>query len=251
MKGKISQVNVGSGGVPKSPVSQAYVSLERLLGDQWSWGVDQIQDNGKPGKHGGSRQAVCLYSVECLAELNNQGFKVFPGALGENLTTEGIDYREVRIGDVYQVGADVQLRLTKIRTPCATIAEVYGTNIIKAMIDERVQKCDYTAPKWGMTGFYAEVFQAGRVRQHDTIERIFEGDVDIPLGKWREYTGKEYDLVDIALDAGTNPPESIIVYRARGDSELGPRHLLVMSKNIFLEKVRIDGVEVPRFTFID
>ena len=130
----------------------------------------KIQKNGKTGKHGGSGKAVCLYSLECLERLKESGFAVFPGALGENFTTEELDYHAVKLGDVYQVGAEVQIRITKIRAPCGTIAAAYGKDITSAIWDERVKKCDYTALKWGMTGFYAEVFQAGRVLQNDAME---------------------------------------------------------------------------------
>ena len=173
MAGNIHQINIGNGGVPKLPVPEAYVSLERIIGDKWGWGVDKIKSSGKPGKHGGSQKAVCLYSLECLEELKRLDFPVFPGALGENLTTEGLEYRTVRIGDMYQVGPDVRIRISKIRTPCTTIADAYGAGIIKAMFDQQVEKCDYTSPKWGMTGFYAEVFRQGLVRRDDPIQKIF------------------------------------------------------------------------------
>ena len=185
------------------------------------------------------------------ARRKESGFAVFPGALGENFTTEEIDYHAVRLGDVYQVGPEVQIRITKIRAPCGTIAEAYGKDITNAMWDERVKKCDYAAPKWGMTGFYAEVFQSGRVRPGDSIERIFGGDPDVPLGKWRDYRGQEYEVLEIALDTETEPPESMVVYRARGDSEFGPKLVWVRPKKIFLEKVTVDGEELPRFTFVD
>jgi len=251
MKGKVHQINVGAGGVPKYPVLEAYVSRERVIGDDWSWGSDKIQKNGKTGKHGGAGKAVCLYSLECLERLKEFGFAVFPGALGENFTTAELDYRAVKLGDVYQVGAEVQIRITKIRAPCGTIAEAYGKDITNAMWDEKVKKCDYAAPKWGMTGFYAEVFQTGRVRPSDIMERIFEGDADLPLGKWRDYKGSEYDVLDIALDTEMNPPGSTVVYRARSDSEFGPKRVLISSKKTFLEKIVVDGKEIPRFTFVD
>ncbi|MBI2102711.1 DUF1653 domain-containing protein [Candidatus Woesearchaeota archaeon] len=250
MTGKIHQINTGSGGVPKLPVPEAYVSLERVIGDEWSWGIDRIQSSGKPGKHGGSQKAVCLYSLECLEELKKSGFPVFPGALGENLTTEGLDYHTIRIGDVYQVGADVRLRISAIRTPCTTIADAYGAGIIKAMFDQRVAKCDYTSPRWGLTGFYAEVFRQGVVRRDDPIEKIFAGDPDIPLGKWRHYRGNEYDVLDIALDTETEQPEPVVIYRAREDSEFGPRRVWVRSRNDFLTTVRTKDGDVPRFTFL-
>jgi len=69
MNGKLYQINVGRGGVPKNPVLEAYVSKERVIGDDWDWSYEKIQKNGKPGKHGGSGKAVCLYSVECLDRL--------------------------------------------------------------------------------------------------------------------------------------------------------------------------------------
>ena len=115
MSGIIYQLNIGSGGVPKLPVPQARVTRERIEGDDWNWAVNKIQLNNKPGGHGGSLQAICLYSLECLARLRGQGFPVFPGALGENFTTQGIDYSQVRTGDTYQVGSVVQIRITRLR----------------------------------------------------------------------------------------------------------------------------------------
>lgn len=173
--GRLHQINIGNGGVPKRPVEEVQVSLDRVIGDDWNWSHEKIQANGKPGKHGELGKAICLYSIECLERLKKQGFQVFPGALGENFTTEGIDYATVRIGDVYQVGSEVQIRITSIRTPCSTIENAYGKGISSAMCDERVKKCDYASPRWGMTGFYAEVLQPGKVQQGCTVERILEG----------------------------------------------------------------------------
>ena len=121
MRGRLYQINIGSGGVPKHPVREVEVLLEKVTGDDWNWSHEKIQENGKPGKHGGQGKAICLYSAECLERLKKQGFQVFPGALGENFTTEGIDYHLIRIGDVYKVGSEVQICITSIRTPCSTI----------------------------------------------------------------------------------------------------------------------------------
>ncbi len=170
--GKLHQINIGSGGVPKQRVCVAEVTVERVLGDDWNWSHEKIQPNGKLGKHGGKTQAVCLYSLECLEKLKASGLEVFPGALGENFTTEGIDYHSVRIQDIYRVGPEVQICITKIRSPCLTIVKAYGQDILSAMCDERVKQCDYSSPKWGMTGFYAEVLQPGFVREGDNIVKI-------------------------------------------------------------------------------
>ena len=178
MSGIIYQLNIGSGGVPKLPVPQARVTRERIEGDDWNWAVNKIQLNNKPGGHGGSLQAICLYSLECLARLRGQGFPVFPGALGENFTTQGIDYSQVRTGDTYQVGSVVQIRITRLRQPCGTIRTVYspgakrGEGIESAMWDAQIKQGDVMSPKWGMTGFYAEVLVEGTVKKWDRIEKI-------------------------------------------------------------------------------
>jgi MOSC domain-containing protein YiiM len=154
----IVQVNISRGGVPKTSVPEARVTTLRLEGDDW---------NDKK-HHGLAGQAICLFSVELIAELVREGYPLFPGALGENFTTEGLDYRRIRIGDIYLVGSDVEIRITKVRTPCRTIT-VYGEGIIRATYDAAVRQGDITSPKWGRSGYYAEVLREGVVRSMDPI----------------------------------------------------------------------------------
>lgn len=159
--GRIIQVNISRGGVPKLPVGQARVFFDRLEGDDWN---DRKH-------HGLSGQAVCLFSVELIAELKTEGYPLFPGALGENLTTEGIDYRRVRLGDRFRVGTEVEIRITKIRQPCRTIT-VYGNGIIRATFDAEVKAGNTSSFKWGRSGYYAEVLKEGIARPGDTIELL-------------------------------------------------------------------------------
>ena len=169
MRGTIYQINTGSGGVPKYSVASVLVTRERVEGDNWNW-----------WGHGGRTQAICLYSLECLVKLQDQGFPVFPGALGENLTTQGLDYHLINLGDVYAIGDEVRIRITKIRAPCGTIRKAYsprarkGEGIEAAMWDRDVKQGNTQSPKWGMTGFYAEVLNEGTIRTGDPIERIIE-----------------------------------------------------------------------------
>ena len=159
---RIVQVNISQGGVPKKPVPSARVTLTRVEGDDWN---DKIS-------HGLADQNVCLFSLELIEELKAEGFPLFPGALGENLTTEGLDYRKVRLGEIYRIGDDVELRITKIRVPCSTIA-VYGEGIIAATYDLDVKRGNVETPKWGRSGYYAKVLKEGIVKPDDPI---------IPLG---------------------------------------------------------------------
>jgi MOSC domain-containing protein YiiM len=154
----ILQVNVSRGGIPKTPVASARLTWSRVEGDDWS----NKRVHGLPG------QAVCLFSAELIAELSAEGYPLFPGALGENLTTVGLDYRTLRIGDVLRIGPEAEIRITKIRVPCKTIT-VYGSGIREATYDEEVKRGNVTAPKWGRSGFYAEVLREGVVCPGDPV----------------------------------------------------------------------------------
>ncbi len=160
MTGSIVQVNISPGGVPKRPIAEAEVTLEGIRGDSWA----------HPQIHGGPNQALLLITSEGIGQLIAQGYPLYPGALGENLTTLGLDRRQMRIGQRYRVG-DVMLELTKMRAPCTTL-EVYGPSIIKAVYDAQVQANDASSPRWGLAGFYARVLRGGIVRPKDIIGLI-------------------------------------------------------------------------------
>jgi len=154
--GTILQVNVSRGGIPKRAIPSGDLTAAGIAGDAWHHPF-----------HGGTRKAILLVTIEGIRELSSKGFPLFPGALGENLTTRGLDRRALRLGLRLQVG-DAAIELTTIRTPCATL-DVYGTGIQAAMYDARVQKGDPESPLWGLSGFYASVVQPGSVRSGDAI----------------------------------------------------------------------------------
>ena len=114
MTGTILQINVSPGGIPKRPIVEATVTAEGIHGDSWA----------HPNIHGGPNKALLLITSEGIDELVAQGFPLFPGALGENLTTTGLDRRQMRAGQRYRAG-EVFLELTKLRAPCETL-DVYG-----------------------------------------------------------------------------------------------------------------------------
>ena len=159
MTGTILQVSLSRGGVPKIAVPSAHLSDTGFVGDAWRYRF-----------HGGRRRAVLLITVEALDELVAQGFPLFPGALGENLTTRGLDRRALRLGQHLRVG-DAEIVLREVRTPCATI-DRYGTGIQAATYDPRVQAGDHDSPRWGLSGFYASVVRSGIVRGGDAISGI-------------------------------------------------------------------------------
>jgi MOSC domain-containing protein YiiM len=160
MTGFIVQISISPGGVPKRPIAEAEVTVEGIRGDSWA----------HPQIHGGPNQALLLITSEGIGQLIAQGYPVFPGALGENLTTLGLDRRQMRIGQRYRVG-DVMLEITRMRAPCVTL-EVYGPSIKHAIYDAQVKASDASSPRWGLAGFYARVLHGGIVRPKDIIKLL-------------------------------------------------------------------------------
>ncbi len=160
MQGTIVQVSTSPGGMPNRAVLEGCLTVEGFAGDGWN--------NRK--LHGGPLQAVLLVAVETLDALRAQGYDVFPGAIGENITTKGILFADLRAGMRFQVGEAV-IELTKIRTPCSKL-DVYGNGIQQRVFDSRVKQGDPASPLWGHSGFYAKVLQQGFVRAGDTIARL-------------------------------------------------------------------------------
>jgi MOSC domain-containing protein YiiM len=111
-----------------------------------------------------------IVAAEVVDELQKRGYPVFYGALGENLTTRGLDIRELRIGDQVRVGG-VLLEITAPRVPCLQL-DVYGPSIKQEIYDRKVKALDPASPRWGMSGFYASVLSSGPVGPGDPVEVV-------------------------------------------------------------------------------
>ncbi|MCX6586356.1 MAG: MOSC domain-containing protein [Acidobacteria bacterium] len=153
----VLQLAISRGGLPKLPILEADVTPLGIAGD--------VQKNRK--YHGGPLQALLLITAEGLEELQAAGYPVYPGALGENITTRGLDRRLLRLGQRYRLG-EVEIELTKMRQPCRALAP-FGDSIRKAVYDADVQAGRPTSPRWGLAGFYAKVLEPGRLYPGDPI----------------------------------------------------------------------------------
>lgn len=111
-RGRVLQVNVSPGGVPKLPVARAWVGPWGLDGDR------HIDDT----VHGGPHRAVALFAIEAIRRVAAEGHPIFPGSAGENLTTEGIEWAALPIGTRVAVGkGGLLLEISKADMPCDTI----------------------------------------------------------------------------------------------------------------------------------
>jgi MOSC domain-containing protein YiiM len=103
--GRTIQINISRGGVPKRPIPEGVITPLGLEGDSWA----------HPETHGGARQAVLLIAAETVDELVARGYPLYHGALGENLTTRGLDRRQLRIGQTLRAGRYVASLLFEVK----------------------------------------------------------------------------------------------------------------------------------------
>ena len=157
MAGRILQLSVSQGGVPKLPIPGGEVGPVGIIGD--------IQQNKK--YHGGPRQALLWITSEGLDELVAAGFPVYPGALGENVTTTGVDRHTVRLGQQWRMG-EVIVEVTKMREPCFKL-DLYGPGIQRAVFEAEVKSGDFFSPRWGLAGFYLSIVKLGTFSPGDPV----------------------------------------------------------------------------------
>jgi MOSC domain-containing protein YiiM len=115
MSGRVVQVNASPGGVPKLPVEQARIGRLGLEGDAHDH--DHV--------HGGPHRAVCLLAIEAIERVRADGHSIEPGAVGENLTTVGIELSNLPVGTRLAIGDDVLLELSSPANPCDVIKGVF------------------------------------------------------------------------------------------------------------------------------
>jgi MOSC domain-containing protein YiiM len=144
------QINCSPGGLPKLPVPEARVSVEGIEGD--------CQRNQV--LHGGRGRALCLFSFEILAALQQEGHSVYPGASGENLTLAGLDWTQMKPGDRLKIGEEVHIELSSYCEPCRHNARWFvGGNYYRISHQHH--------PGWSRV--YARVLSSGRIRQGDRV----------------------------------------------------------------------------------
>ena len=150
MLGRITQVSISSGGVPKHPVPEVFVSVDGLTGD---W-----QKNRK--YHGGPDRAVCLFSAEVIAALTTEGHPIFPGSTGENLTVSGLPRSTLQVGTRLLIGDSLVIEVASYATPCQTISGSFSDGKFGRISSKR-------SPQYSR--LYARVLKEGTVRAGDSV----------------------------------------------------------------------------------
>jgi MOSC domain-containing protein YiiM/GNAT superfamily N-acetyltransferase len=175
--GRLVQVNISDGGLPKLAVAGARVERLGLVGDE----------HHNDTVHGGPLRAVCLLGTETIERLRAEGHPVVAGGVGENLTTTGIDWSTLPPGTRVRVGEQLLLELTGPATPC----DLQRPNFLDGRVN-RISSRLYPAD----SRMYARVLEPGSVRAGDVIELLpMDATSDAPLLM-------DMERVDAAIAAG-------------------------------------------------
>lgn len=106
---------------------------------------------------------VHLIHAELHHELNNTGFNVSAGQMGENITTQGIDLLGLPTGTRLRLGDEAIIEVTGLRNPCAQL------NQIQAGLLAAVLNRDEQGKLIRKAGIMAVVIASGLVRPGDAI----------------------------------------------------------------------------------
>jgi MOSC domain-containing protein YiiM len=123
------------------------------------------RDPGQP-----NLRQVHLIHAELFDELVERGHAVFPGDMGENITTLGVDLLSLPTGTKLRLGADACVEITGLRNPCSQI-ERFQPGLTAAVLGRDAQGA--LVRKAGVMGV---VLAGGEVRAGDRIE------VELPSG---------------------------------------------------------------------
>jgi len=143
--------SVPSGFVKQERSGKIAVSVEGLDGDR----------QADLSVHGGPEKAVYGYAsahyTAWSAEFPALAAGFCGGAMGENLTIEGMEERDICVGDVHAIGSAL-LQVCQPRQPCFKLALRHNEKMLpKAMV------------RSGRAGWYYRVLRAGMLGAGDAV----------------------------------------------------------------------------------
>ena len=116
---------------------------------------------------------VHLIHAELFDELEAQGFDVAAGAMGENITTRGIDLLGLPTGARLLIGKSAVIEVTGLRNPCVQI-DRFRKGLMKAVLGK-----DADGNLIRKSGIMGIVVEGGDIRPGDAVR------AELPAGSYR------------------------------------------------------------------
>lgn len=151
--GQIIQINISDGGTPKRSVPNVQITSDGLVGDR--------QRNLK--YHGGPDRAVCLWSVDIIRTLQDEGHPIDPGSAGENITVADLAWEQLAPSMQLLLGDTVRLSITDYAAPCRHISRYFSDRRYS-----RISQKHYP----GTSRLYARVLTPGIVQVGSSVTLI-------------------------------------------------------------------------------
>lgn len=120
---------------------------------------------------------VHLFATEKLEELAGEGFALGPGEIGENVLTRGVDLLALPRGTRVRLGAEAEIEITGLRTPCSQI-DGYRAGLQKLLWGPR----DAKGKRERRAGVMAVVLTGGEVLPGDSLVLELPPEPHKPLG---------------------------------------------------------------------
>ncbi|MCY3414227.1 MAG: MOSC domain-containing protein [Candidatus Heimdallarchaeota archaeon] len=146
---------VGERGIPKMCMKVANVSSSGIIGD---YNIYRTEDKAST-----KNRALLLYTTDKLVELQEEGWPVNAGHLGENITIDGLGYAELRIGDRWRLG-EIEIEITEECHPCSNL------RVLPYVGDEKIK--EFIKTLQGRRGMYAKVLKGGKLKILEIIEKL-------------------------------------------------------------------------------
>lgn len=149
MKGKVHSINISKEkGTPKNSINFAYFKENLGILEDAHFG------NGK--------KQVSLLPVESFEKIKGKILEIRPGVFAENITTKGLDFRDIKVGNYLKIGNEVVLRVSEIGKKCTKPCSIMKINGFCIMPKE---------------GVFAEVIKGGKINVNDLIFKINEEEI--------------------------------------------------------------------------
>jgi MOSC domain-containing protein YiiM len=166
MTGIVTAVNRSATHTMSKPNQTAIQLVEGL-------GVEQDAHQGETVKHRSrvkldpsqpNLRQVHLIHAELHDELRQAGFDVYPGQMGENVTTRGIDLLGLPTGTRMRLGETATIEVTGLRNPCGQLDGIQ-TGLMAATLDR-----DEEGRLIRKAGIMGIVLTGGEVRPGDEVK---------------------------------------------------------------------------------
>jgi MOSC domain-containing protein YiiM len=157
MDSKIFQINIkpntkNERGLPKMAVNDAFITKLGLKGDHNNFRSTKKADDPD--------MAVLIITQDIIDELNNEGWPIKPGDLGENLTITGLDYKSIKPGQILDVGS-AKIEISFICEPCTNL------RVLSYVGNEKVNT--FIKTMMNRRGWYSKVLRSGKVSKNDKV----------------------------------------------------------------------------------